>query len=179
MVISIQILDSVENVGKVGDRALDWYTKVRGVEHAYSALEIWNHMMTVGSDRPRKYPKNYFSGGGAASQQTGRNTTDKNYPTNPLVFYYCLHLLKVIPEWKPRLKEMNMYSREWEAIISHWQQIEETLHSETPKEEESSNGGHNLALADACKHEVLMSCYLANKTFILLQQIIRNFPKVH
>lgn len=42
----------------------------------------------------------------------------------------CLRLLEVIPEWIPRMPEMRAVSREWAAILTHWDELAALMEEE-------------------------------------------------
>ena len=35
----------------------------------------------------------------------------------------CLRLLRVVPEWVPRLGEMKAVSPQWAALVEHWDEL--------------------------------------------------------
>ena len=43
-----------------------------------------------------------------------------NHPVDSSDFGRCYYLLELIPEWKPRLKEMRNKSIEWLHLIDEW-----------------------------------------------------------
>lgn len=47
----------------------------------------------------------------------------KFYPHDPGDLGRCLRLLELIPEWKPRLHEMEEYGAGWAGLIKHWDEI--------------------------------------------------------
>ena len=52
------------------------------------------------------------------------------HPYDPSDFKQCLKLVNFIPEIRSRLDEMRSISREWNAIIEHWKEIEECFMGE-------------------------------------------------
>ena len=78
-------------------RAVDW---IGSQDTGASSKSIWVHMM--GGRRP-KY--------GWA------------YPHDPDDLGRCLRLLRLIPEWKPRLPEMATRSAVWAGLVAHWDEI--------------------------------------------------------
>lgn len=44
-------------------------------------------------------------------------------PSDPSDFGRCYRLLKLIPEWRPRLSEVAARYRQWTALIEHWDEL--------------------------------------------------------
>ncbi len=55
---------------------------------------------------------------------------DGSYPHDPADLGRCLRVLKKFPEWKPRLKEMAKYGKEWKALIKRWDDLSAVMASE-------------------------------------------------
>lgn len=55
-----------------------------------------------------------------------------NHPSDPDDFKRCLKLLREIPEIRPRLDEMRCISPKWNALIDHWQEVEDCFMAEVP-----------------------------------------------
>lgn len=43
----------------------------------------------------------------------------------------CLRLLKIFPEWKLRINEMECYSGVWALLVKNWKSLEEIMIEET------------------------------------------------
>lgn len=79
----------------ITERANAW---IVGSDTGSSSEAIW-HVMMGGKAKRHAYP----SDGG----DLGR----------------CLRLLELIPEWKPRLKEMAAVSPYWAALVANWDEL--------------------------------------------------------
>ncbi len=53
----------------------------------------------------------------------GGKNAGHSYPSDGDDLGRCLRLLEVIPEWKPRLKEMATLSPQWAALIRNWDEL--------------------------------------------------------
>lgn len=42
----------------------------------------------------------------------------------------CLRLLRLIPEWRPRMAELAQLSNAWAALVPHWDELAALLESE-------------------------------------------------
>lgn len=42
----------------------------------------------------------------------------------------CLRLLRLVPEWEPRIPEMAALSNAWAALVPHWEELAALLASE-------------------------------------------------
>jgi len=49
------------------------------------------------------------------------------HPLDPDDLNRCLLLLDLIPEWRERMPEMAMHSREWAALVSDWEGLRQTF----------------------------------------------------
>lgn len=49
---------------------------------------------------------------------------DFSHPHDPADFERCVNLLHEVPELRPLLPNMASVSKEWHALINHWDQIE-------------------------------------------------------
>lgn len=60
------------------------------------------------------------------SVMRGMNSTHDRYspPQDPADFGRCYRLLKLFPEWKPRLHEVAARFPEWSALIPNWWDLE-------------------------------------------------------
>jgi hypothetical protein len=54
----------------------------------------------------------------------GRSVAVHHYPSDPDDLNRCLLLLDLIPEWRPRIREMANYSREWSSIALNLDALE-------------------------------------------------------
>jgi len=52
------------------------------------------------------------------------------HPGDPADLGRCLRLLKLIPEWKPRIYEMSKHSKEWASFTAHWDELEHMMEQE-------------------------------------------------
>lgn len=82
-------------------KALTW---IVGDDTGTSSEAIWAHMMGV---------ECYYS----------------STPSDPADLGRCLRLLKLIPRWKKRMKEMRCYP-EWRGLIKHWDELEALMADE-------------------------------------------------
>ncbi|HHG5326056.1 TPA: hypothetical protein ACPWPG_001448 [Pseudomonas aeruginosa] len=53
-----------------------------------------------------------------------------DHPHDPDDLNRCLLLLDLIPEWKPRMREMAQHSPEWAALASSWERLTDLFLSE-------------------------------------------------
>ncbi|EKC7895920.1 hypothetical protein L4Q08_005472 [Pseudomonas aeruginosa] len=53
-----------------------------------------------------------------------------DHPHDPDDLNRCLLLLDLIPEWKPRMREMAQHSTEWAALASSWEKLTNLFLSE-------------------------------------------------
>ncbi|HBO7075364.1 TPA: hypothetical protein L6A17_10840 [Pseudomonas aeruginosa] len=53
-----------------------------------------------------------------------------DHPHDPDDLNRCLLLLDLIPEWKPRMREMAQHSPEWAALASSWEKLANLFLSE-------------------------------------------------
>ncbi|MBE3065154.1 MAG: hypothetical protein IMZ54_12320 [Acidobacteria bacterium] len=67
-----------------------------------------------------------------AAHPAAADLCGKGYPYDPDDFGRCYRLLKKIPEWRPRIFEMAPVSRQWEALVSHWAELEALYEEESP-----------------------------------------------
>jgi len=71
----------------------------------------------------------WMRGGKGASSEAiwGQMMNDKSsYPSYPLDsgdFGRCYCLLELIPEWKPRMREMWMKGKEWANLVDNWSHL--------------------------------------------------------
>lgn len=75
--------------------ALEWVT---GRDTGASSMALWSHMMT------------------------GRSTGE--HPHDADDFGRIARLLDLVPEWRARVPEMARYSREWAALVAHWDALD-------------------------------------------------------
>jgi hypothetical protein len=81
--------------GTIPERASAWIT---GHDTGASSKAIWAVMM-------------------------GRELPRYAYPSDDDDLGRCLRLLDAIPEWKPRLREMERVSPYWAALVQHWDEL--------------------------------------------------------
>ena len=53
-----------------------------------------------------------------------------SHPSDPGDFKRCLKLVNLIPDIRPRLGEMRSVSKEWDALIEHWKEVEDCFMDE-------------------------------------------------
>jgi hypothetical protein len=53
----------------------------------------------------------------------GVKKTCASYPSDPSDLGRCLRLLELIPEWKPRIKEMGVYAPGWAGQVEQWDSL--------------------------------------------------------
>lgn len=58
----------------------------------------------------------------------GDSTGD--HPLDPADLGRCLRLLELFPEWKPRIKEMAVYSPQWQALAERWDDLRDSMEKE-------------------------------------------------
>lgn len=56
--------------------------------------------------------------------------SDGSFPWDPSDIGRCFRLLEAMPEWKARIKEMGVYSKNWELLASNWQEIYNCMEDE-------------------------------------------------
>lgn len=88
----------------VEQRAIDW---IGSGDTGMSSKAIWAHMM--GGKKPRD---------------------GWNHPYDPDDLGRCLRLLRLIPEWKPRMKGMAKRSKDWAALVKHWDELAAMMDAE-------------------------------------------------
>ncbi len=54
-------------------------------------------------------------------------------PSNPSDFLRCYWLLKIAPEWKPRMGEIAARYPRWKGLVDHWDELEKMLEAVWPK----------------------------------------------
>ena len=52
------------------------------------------------------------------------------HPYDPSDFYRCCCLLEAVPEYRARLNEMAVVSKEWAVLVEHWDELESLLKTE-------------------------------------------------
>ena len=75
----------------------------------------------------------------------GNKRSWPTHPYDPSDFKRCLKLVNFIPEIRSRLDEMRSISREWNAIIEHWKEVEECFMGEVAEwltDEHSNKRAH-------------------------------------
>lgn len=55
----------------------------------------------------------------------GYKDFEVNHPHDPDDFSRCQKLLEAIPEWKKRVPELSILSKEWKALSSNWEKLTE------------------------------------------------------
>lgn len=66
------------------------------------------------------------------------NTTKTDHPRDPTDFNRCLRMIYAVPAVKSNLQSMNKVSAYWEALVEHWDQIEQCFLDEAGFEWEKS-----------------------------------------
>lgn len=92
----------LEDSKALANRSNSW---MAGDDTGMSSKAIWAHMNGV--------VKNYYQ-----------------HPGDPADLGRCLRLLKLIPEWKPRIFEMSKHSKEWAVLTAHWDELEHMMDQE-------------------------------------------------
>ncbi len=54
------------------------------------------------------------------------------HPRDPDDFGRCYRLLKIAPEWRARIAEVGAHGLAWEAIATHWDELERLYEEELP-----------------------------------------------
>lgn len=54
-------------------------------------------------------------------------------PSDPSDFLRCYWLLKIAPEWKPRMGEIAARYPRWKGLVDHWDELEKMLEAVWPK----------------------------------------------
>lgn len=88
----------------VHDRAVQW---IVSDDTGMSSKAIWAHMM---------YAK--------------RPSYCWHHPYDPDDLGRCLRLLRLIPEWKSRIKEMATRSKEWGFLVTYWDNLAAMMDAE-------------------------------------------------
>lgn len=68
-----------------------------------------------------------------AGRLTGASIKDdgfQNHPSDPADFRRCILLLKAVPEWRGRIREMGVVSDVWERLVLKWDELEDLLELE-------------------------------------------------
>ncbi len=99
--ICAQLAKEIEG-DSIHNRANAW---IVGNDTGMSSEAIWAHMQGVS--------KPYYE-----------------HPGDPADLGRCLRLLKLIPEWKPRIYEMSKHSKEWAVFTAHWDELEHMMDQE-------------------------------------------------
>ena len=86
----------------INERAVEW---IVGDDTGLSSKAIWAVMMGA-KPRPHSYPSD--------GADLGR----------------CMRLLELIPEWKPRMVEMQAVSPYWKALVPEWDRLVGILKAE-------------------------------------------------
>lgn len=62
---------------------------------------------------------------------TGLNLTGqrRRHPSDPSDFNRCVMLLAAVPDFKPRMHEMNAVSTQWAALVEHWAELVDLLYT--------------------------------------------------
>ena len=53
----------------------------------------------------------------------------RSHPYDPSDFYRCCLLLESVPEYRARLNEMALVSKEWAILVEHWDELESLVAS--------------------------------------------------
>lgn len=65
-----------------------------------------------------------------SAHMLGLETEYASYPSDPAELGRCLRLLELIPEWKPRIKEMAIYGPGWAGQVEVWEDLYKTMEKE-------------------------------------------------
>lgn len=79
----------------IEERAASWLASNETCE---ASLALCNHML----------------GKPVSRSECLRGVTDLNR---------CLELLDLVPEWKPRIREMGLYGAAWKKMAAHWHHL--------------------------------------------------------
>lgn len=90
------------------DRALTWLS---GRDRGISSEAICRHMLGL--------PRDTMWG--------------LDDPWDPADLGRCIRLLDLIPEWRPRLREMAGHSPRWAALVGAWDELEALYREELPQ----------------------------------------------
>jgi hypothetical protein len=63
---------------------------------------------------------------------TGETPSDTDVPCDPSDFGRCYRLLKIMPEWRPRLREVARKYRDWRPFVRHWDELTALYEAEDP-----------------------------------------------
>jgi len=91
----------------IPQKALEW---IVGGDTGISSENIWAVMV-----------------GGHGKRRNGFNNF---HPSDPADFGRCARLLTLVPEWRPRMDEMRILSKEWSALVDHWDEVESCMREE-------------------------------------------------
>lgn len=64
-----------------------------------------------------------------ACHMTG-GTCDGSYPLDPADLGRCLRLLRLFPDWEPRMPEMAKYSLPWKRLAEDWAFLANSMQEE-------------------------------------------------
>lgn len=64
------------------------------------------------------------------ARMMGARRDDPSHPWDPDDLGRCLRLLELIPEWKPRIREMAGVSLGWAALVLRWDEIAQSMADE-------------------------------------------------
>lgn len=70
------------------------------------------------------------------------------HPCDPSDFRRCYLLLKAVPQYKPRLKELKALSPVWSNLVDNWEKLTELL--EEQMETKKDNGMYDLMKTLGC-----------------------------
>lgn len=92
-------------MGGIEQRAIQW---VASGDTGASSMTIYRHMLGLPHD-----------GGFGVSEPSDGGDLGR-----------CLRLLRLIPEWRPRMHEMAKLSHAWAALVPHWDELSALLEAE-------------------------------------------------
>jgi hypothetical protein len=88
--------------------------------YAYTTIEEWRRGWDTGASSLAIF-----------AVMTGTYLHNPSIPYDPDDFGRCYRLLKLMPEWRARLHEMNRYP-EWVPLIANWPELEALYVEELP-----------------------------------------------
>jgi hypothetical protein len=109
--------------GTIEERASWW---LRCGDVGLSAKSIYLHM-TGATINPNAF--RYY----------GSNDQHWPFPNDSDDFGRCVALLDLIPEWFPRIGEMEQHGKVWEVLASCWDKIEKLYILEKPPDDDTAD----------------------------------------
>lgn len=111
----------------------------------------------------------------------GLETEYARYPSDPADLGRCLRLLELIPEWKPRIKEMASYGPGWAGQIEVWDELNNTMANEVGidwskgKKAPETYKAMKLAQANGYRKDPEYECGFDKNGFISWSTKTKNF----